>query len=98
MVSQTEEALGWTAEGQKFAEANPVDIKAPEGLSLKNVPSFDRPMSAGPNDEWTGRQDELGNREYKSQLDGSTYFIKPDADQRTELEKIQQVQSLTMVV
>jgi len=90
MVSQTEEALGWTAEGQKFAEANPVDIKAPEGLSLKSVPSFDRPMSAGPNDEWTGRQDELGNREYKSQLDGSTYFIKPDADQRTELEKIQQ--------
>jgi hypothetical protein len=90
MVSQTEEALGWTAEGQKFAKANPVDIKAPEGLSLKSVPSFDRPMSAGPNDEWTGRQDELGNREYKSQLDGSTYFIKPDADQRTELEKIQQ--------
>ena len=90
VAAQTEEALGWTAEGQKFAEANPVDIKAPEGLSLKNVPSFDRPMSAGPNDEWTGRQDELGNREYKSQLDGSTYFIKPDADQRTELEKIQQ--------
>ena len=90
VAAQTEEALGWTAEGQKFAKANPVDIKAPEGLSLKSVPSFDRPMSAGPNDEWTGRQDELGNREYKSQLDGSTYFIKPDADQRTELEKIQQ--------
>ena len=90
VATQTEEALGWTAEGKKFAEANPVNIKAPEGLSIKNVPAFDRPMSAGPKDKWTGRQDELGNREYKSQLDGSTYFIKPDADQRTELEKIQQ--------
>jgi hypothetical protein len=90
VAEQTEEALGWTAEGKKFAEANPVDIKAPEALSIKNVPAFDRPMSAGPKDKWTGRQDELGNREYKSQLDGSTYFIKPDSDQRTELEKIQQ--------
>jgi len=90
VAAQTEEALGWTAEGQKFAEANPVDIKAPEALSIKNVPAFDRPMSAGPKDKWTGKQDELGNREYKSQLDGSTYFIKPDSDQRTELEKIQQ--------
>ena len=84
------EALGWTAEGKKFAEANPVNIKAPEGLSIKNVPAFARPMSAGPEDKWTGREDELGNREYRSQLDGSTYFIKPDPDQRTELEKIQQ--------
>ena len=50
MVSQTEEALGWTAEGQKFAAANSVE----------------------------------------SQLDGSTYFIKPAMDQRTELEKIQE--------
>jgi len=90
LAEQTEEALGWTAESKKFAEANPVDIKAPEGLSIKNVPAFKRPMSAGPSDEWTGRQDELGNREYKSKIDGSTYFIKPDADQRTELEKIQQ--------
>ena len=90
VAAQTEEALGWTAEGNKFAEANPVNIKAPEALSIKDVPSFDRPMSAGPKDKWTGRQDELGNREYKSQLDGSTYFIKPDPDQRTELEKIQQ--------
>jgi hypothetical protein len=90
MANQTEEALGWTAEGKKFAEANPVDIKAPEALSIKNVPAFDRPMSAGPKDKWTGRQDELGNREYKSRLDGSTYFIKPAMDQRTNYEKIQQ--------
>ena len=92
MASQTEEALGWTAEGEKFADANPVEVEQDQestALSIADVPVFDRPMDASENDKWTGVQDELGNRQYKT-IFGRTYFVRPADDQRTNYEKIQQ--------
>jgi len=90
--SQTEEALGWTAEGEKFADANPVEVEQdqePTALSIADVPVFDRPMDASENDKWTGVQDELGNRQY-STIFGRKYFVRLADDQRTNYEKIQQ--------
>ena len=92
MVDQTEEALGWTAEGKKFADANPVEVEENQestALSIADVPVFDRPMDASESDKWTGVQDELGNRQYKT-IFGRTYFVKPAEDQRSNYEKIQQ--------
>ena len=92
MAEQTEEALGWTAEGEKFADANPVEVEQDQestALSIADVPVFDRPMDASENDKWTGVQDELGNRQYKT-IFGRTYFVRPADDQRTNYEKIQQ--------
>jgi hypothetical protein len=91
VASQTEEALGWTAEGKKFADENPVEVaeEEPTALSIADVPVFDRPMDASESDKWTGVQDELGNRQYKT-IFGRTYFVRPADDQRTNYEKIQQ--------
>ena len=92
VVAQTEEALGWTAEGQKFADANTVEVpekEQPSAMSISNVPFFKRPMDASESDRWTGSVDEAGNKEYRTVL-GGTYFVKPDADQRTGREKIEQ--------
>lgn len=92
LATQTEEALGWTAEGKKFADANPVEVEAeqePTALSIADVPFFNRPMDASENDKWTGVQDELGNREYRT-IFGRKYFVRPAEDQRTNYEKIQQ--------
>jgi hypothetical protein len=88
---QTEEALGWTAEGKKFADENPVEVaeEEPTALSIADVPVFDRPMDASENDRWTGVQDELGNREYITAF-GRKYFVRLADDQRTNYEKIQQ--------
>ena len=92
LATQTEEALGWTAEGKKFADANPVEVKENQqstALSIADVPVFDRPMDASESDKWTGVQDELGNRQYKT-IFGRTYFVRPAEDQRSNYEKIQQ--------
>ena len=92
LATQTEEALGWTAEGKKFADANPVEVDSEQestALSIADVPVFDRPMDASENDKWTGVQDELGNRQYKT-IFGRTYFVRPAEDQRSNYEKIQQ--------
>ncbi|MDA7917495.1 hypothetical protein N9B74_00375 [bacterium] len=92
LASQTEEALGWTAEGKKFADANPVEVEENQestALSIADVPVFDRPMDASESDKWTGVQDELGNRQYKT-IFGRTYFVRPAEDQRSNYEKIQQ--------
>ena len=91
VASQTEEALGWTAEGKKFADENPVEVaeEKPTALSIADVPVFDRPMDASENDKWTGVQDELGNRQYKT-IFGRKYFVRLADDQRTNYEKIQQ--------
>ena len=92
LAQQTEEALGWTAEGKKFANANPVEVKENQqstALSIADVPVFDRPMDASESDKWTGVQDELGNRQYKT-IFGRTYFVRPAEDQRSNYEKIQQ--------
>ncbi|WP_347852110.1 hypothetical protein, partial [Planktomarina sp.] len=92
LATQTEEALGWTAEGKKFADANPVEVDSEQestALSIADVPVFDRPMDASESDKWTGVQDELGNRQYKT-IFGRTYFVKPAEDQRSNYEKIQQ--------
>ena len=92
LATQTEEALGWTAEGKKFADANPVEVDSEQestALSIADVPVFDRPMDASESDKWTGVQDELGNRQYKT-IFGRTYFVRPAEDQRSNYEKIQQ--------
>ena len=92
LATQTEEALGWTAEGKKFADANPVEVKENQqstALSIADVPVFDRPMDASESDKWTGVQDELGNRQYVT-IFGRTYFVRPAEDQRSNYEKIQQ--------
>jgi hypothetical protein len=91
VASQTEEALGWTAEGKKFADENPVEVteEKPSALSIADVPVFDRPMDASESDRWTGVQDELGNREYIT-IFGRKYFVRLADDQRTNYEKIQQ--------
>ena len=92
LASQTEEALGWAAEGKKFADANPVKVgenQESTALSIADVPVFDRPIDASENDRWTGVQDELGNRQYKT-IFGRTYFVRPAEDQRSNYEKIQQ--------
>jgi len=90
--TQTEEALGWTAEGKKFADANPVEVPEEEqtsAMSIANVPFFNRPMDSSESDRWTGVVDEAGNKEFRTVL-GGTYFVKPDPDQRTGREKIEQ--------
>ena len=92
LATQTKEALGWTAEGKKFADANPVEVDSEQestALSIADVPVFDRPMDASESDKWTGVQDELGNRQYKT-IFGRTYFVRPAEDQRSNYEKIQQ--------
>ena len=96
VAAQTEEALGWTAEGKKFADENPVEVTEEEQpddwlstMSISNVPFFKRPMDASESDRWTGSVDEAGNKEYRTVL-GGTYFVKPAADQRTGREKIEQ--------
>ena len=92
MADQTKKALGWTAEGKKFADANTVEVpeeEQPSAMSIADVPFFSRPMDASESDRWTGSVDEAGNKEYRTML-GGTYFVKPDADQRTGREKIEQ--------
>ena len=91
LADQTEEALGWTAEGKRLADENSVEVaeEEPTALSIADVPVFDRPMDASENDRWTGVQDELGNRQYKT-IFGRTYFVRLADDQRTNYEKIQQ--------
>ena len=64
-------------------------IKTNQNLELSNVALSSLPATAGPNDPWTGQEDELGNRTYKA-FDGSTYTLKLSDDQRTNLTKVQE--------
>ena len=64
-------------------------IKTNQNLEISNVALGSLPANAGPNDPWTGQEDELGNRTYRA-FDGSTYTLKLSDDQRTTLTKVQE--------